>query len=245
MQVLSELQRLITELENASEQLQIAASADITVKHSMDVVRVAAVKLSVIKERIKIGGMNLNTKQAQHWEKEVENLDSILEVGFKRLSEHAKMPEKAHMSDSGFDVFAAKDVIILPNATAVVPLDLAIVLPKGYDAYILPRSGISAKTPIRVVTPPIDNGYRGAIGVILDNTHVSDFFAEDDHFIHALDGSLVRQEQRYPAGTALIRKGDKIAQLIIREKPLFIAVEIKGELDKTHRGNGGFGSTGI
>ena len=58
MQVLSELQRLVTELENASEQLQISASADITVKHSMDVVRVAAVKLSVIKERIKIGGMN-------------------------------------------------------------------------------------------------------------------------------------------------------------------------------------------
>lgn len=186
----------------------------------------------------------MNTEQAQYWEKEVEKLDSVLEVGFKKLSENARMPEKAHVDDSGFDVFAAQDTIILPNTTAVVPLDLAIVLPAGYDAYILPRSGISSKTPIRVVTPPIDNGYRGPIGVILDNTHVTDIFAQDDHYVHALDGSLVRRNHRYPAGTALIKAGDKIAQLIIRHRPLFVAKEIF-DLEDTSRGNNGFGSTGV
>lgn len=52
VKILNEMQRIIEELENASEQLQIAAKTDIAVKESMNVVGLAAMKLSVIKERI-------------------------------------------------------------------------------------------------------------------------------------------------------------------------------------------------
>lgn len=92
-----------------------------------------------------------------------------IRVGFKRLNDDAIIPTKAHPTDSGFDLCASKDVIIEPGETTVVPTGIAVELPPGYEATVRPRSGITAKTKLRVQLGTIDNEYRGEIGVIVDN----------------------------------------------------------------------------
>src|SRR5690625_113393 len=99
------------------------------------------------------------------------NLDEVMPigVGFKRLDESAIIPTKAHASDSGFDLYALEDTMIEPGETAVVPTGIAVKLPAGYEAQVRPRSGVTAKTKLRVQLGTIDNDYRGDIGVIVDN----------------------------------------------------------------------------
>src|SRR5690625_3792789 len=93
-------------------------------------------------------------------------------IGFKRLNDSATIPTKAHPTDSGFDLYASEDVIIEPGETAVVPTGIAVKLPEGYEAQVRPRSGVTAKTKLRVQIGTIDNGYAGEIGVIVDNKAV-------------------------------------------------------------------------
>src|SRR5690554_2706589 len=142
---------------------------------------------------------------ANRIEREANNLP--LEIGFKRLSENAVLPTKAHASDSGFDLYAAEDVIIEQGDTAVVKTDIAVVLPEGYEAQVRPRSGVTSKTKLRVQLGTIDNAYRGEIGVIVDN--INSFSA--DNFVSLLtyiDGkiSLDNSGGLYGEGTYLIRK---------------------------------------
>lgn len=185
----------------------------------------------------------INAEQAQAIEREANELP--LEIGFKRLSENATLPTKAHVNDSGFDVFAAADVVIEPGETVVVPTDIAVVLPKGYDAYIKNRSGVASKTKLRVVSPPIDEGYRGAIGIILDNI-AEDACGNEMQYLTHIDGLDYRTDSElYPNGTYLIRKGDKLAQLVVQPRPNTVAVEITGDLDETDRGDKGYGSSGV
>src|SRR5690625_3734428 len=73
-----------------------------------------------------------------------------IRVGFKRLTNSAVIPSKAHASDSGFDLVASEDVIVEPGETAVVPTGIAVELPAGYEAQVRPRSGVTAKTNLRV-----------------------------------------------------------------------------------------------
>src|SRR5690625_1261518 len=89
-----------------------------------------------------------------------------IKVGFKRLSDAATIPTKAHPTDSGFDLYASEDVIIEPGETVVVPTGIAVRLPEGYEAQVRPRSGVTAKTMRRGRIGTIDNGYGGEVGVI-------------------------------------------------------------------------------
>lgn len=168
---------------------------------------------------------------------------NVLEVGFKLLSDNAKLPTKAYPNDSGFDIYAAESRIIEPGHTAVIKTDLAIILPEGYDAYIKNRSGVSSKTKLRVVSPPIDEGYRGAIGIIIDNISTS---GNEFRKLRDIKGDLLNEP--YPSSRVstsyLIQKGDKIAQLVVQPRPNTVAVEITGDLDETARGTNGYGSSG-
>src|SRR5699024_2721368 len=96
-----------------------------------------------------------------------------ISVGFKRLTDGAVIPTKAHYNDSGFDLYASEDVIIEPCETAIVLTGIAVELPKGFEAQIRPRSGVTAKTKLRVQLGTIDNGYTGEIGVIVDNVRAT------------------------------------------------------------------------
>lgn len=156
-------------------------------------------------------------------------------VKIKRLHPDAVIPKKAHAGDAGFDLVAVEDVIIEPGETAVVPTGIAVELPPGYEATVRPRSGITAKTKLRVQLGTIDNEYRGEIGVIVDN--IARYGLGVDYY------SFYDCDTEW--GAYKIRKGDRIAQLVIQPMPAVEAYEVEGELKTTERGESGFGSTGV
>jgi len=128
------------------------------------------------------------------------------------------IPTYAKPGDAGADLVSARELIIGPGQTVLVPTGTAIELPEGYVGLIHPRSGLAANHGITVLNSPgtIDSGYRGEIAVILHNT----------------SGRSVQ-----------ITIGMRIAQLVIQrfETAEFEQVD---ELSATERGDGGFGSTG-
>jgi len=131
------------------------------------------------------------------------------------------LPEKATALCAGMDLRAAveSELSIDPGATAAVPTGLKIAVPPGFEAQIRPRSGLALKNSILVPNSPgtIDADYRGEIRVIL------------------LNGG---------ADVFVIRRGDRIAQMVIKPVPAVILEEVD-ELEDTERGAGGFGSTGV
>jgi len=126
-------------------------------------------------------------------------------------------PVFAHEDDACMDIFAADDLWLDPFSTRLVPSGFKIQLEKGWEAQIRPRSGNSLKKGFLVLFGTIDAGYTGEVGII----------------IHHMEPSL---------GPIKISKGDKIAQMAIREVPLVQASFGKIKKD-TERGEGGFGST--
>lgn len=172
-----------------------------------------------------------------------------MQLQVKKLSVHATIPTKAHATDSGFDLYAADDIYIKPGETVVIPTDIAIKLPEGYEAQVRPRSGVTSKTKLRVQLGTIDNAYTGAIGIIVDNISLEYLFLppqlRDVHndFVYLVDGFKSRTINRQKQGTYLIRKGDKIAQLVVQPVAL-PTLKVVDELDETDRGESGFGSSG-
>jgi dUTP pyrophosphatase len=166
-----------------------------------------------------------------------------MNLKIKRLKD-VPLPQYAKVGDSGFDLVAAEDVIIEPGETKSVPTGLAFELPPGYELQVRPRSGISVKTKLRVILGTVDSGFRGEVGVIVDNiaeiTHVTDYIATD------ISGETVMCDVHLgyiKDNSYIIRKGDRIAQAVIKpvEHAQFIEV---AELGASDRGEGGFGSTG-
>jgi dUTP pyrophosphatase len=129
-------------------------------------------------------------------------------------------PSYAHPGDAGADITASESLVLAPGERALVKTGLSIALPNGYVAFVMPRSGLALKHGIALVNSPgtIDAGYRGEIGVIMLNTDQTESFT--------------------------INAGDRIAQLVIQPvvRAEFVPVD---ELPGTHRGAGGFGSTGV
>lgn len=129
------------------------------------------------------------------------------------------VPAYAHPGDAGADLVATETVELGPGDRATVGTGTAIALPDGYVAFVVPRSGLAAKHGITVVNTPgtVDAGYRGEIRVILLNTDATTPYT--------------------------ITAGDRIAQLIVMPvtRARFVPVE---RLPGSHRGEGGFGSTG-
>jgi dUTP pyrophosphatase len=138
---------------------------------------------------------------------------------FRRIHPDAVLPAYAHPSDAGMDVRSVDDLVITPGRRALVHTGLVMALPPMYEAQVRPRSGLALKNGITVLNTPgtIDSGYRGEVGVILAN------FGEEDF---------------------VVRKGDKIAQIVIAPVTQPVIEETE-TVDETDRGAGGFGSTGV
>ncbi len=142
-----------------------------------------------------------------------------VDVLVQRLDPELPVPAYAHPGDAGADICTAVDVELAPGERAKVPTGLAIALPAGYAAFVHPRSGLAARFGVSIVNAPgtVDAGYRGEIQVILVNHD--------------------------PAQPVVLRRGDRIAQLVIQRVELarFHEVEL---LPGSARGTGGHGSTG-
>ncbi len=169
----------------------------------------------------------------------------MIKVGFKRLTEDAILPVKAHATDSGFDLFANEYVIIEPGETKVIKTGIAIKLPLGYEAQVRPRSGITSKTKLRVQLGTIDNDYTGEIGIIVDNVKSKKFASYPRYaapiFVEDKDYHITKEVYQEPIK---IKKGDKLAQLVIAPIPEVQAYEFT-DTPVTERGDKGFGSTGV
>jgi len=135
----------------------------------------------------------------------------------KRLSETAILPIRASKGSVGYDLSAAQAMVIPAKGKGIVPTNLAISFPIGVYGRIAPRSGLAWKKHIDVGAGVIDQDYRGDVGVVLFNHGVEDL---------------------------KIAQGDRVAQLIL-ECYKVVDVEEVSQLDKTARGKGGFGSTGM
>jgi dUTP pyrophosphatase len=134
----------------------------------------------------------------------------------KRLVPEAVLPKISSPGDAGYDLSASAALDVAPGDWKVVPTGLAIAVPEGTYGRVAPRSGLAAKRGITTGAGVVDSSYRGQVGVVLFN-HGKESFK--------------------------IEVGDRIAQLILEKIETLPVVEVD-ELDCTHRGEGGFGSTG-
>ncbi len=141
-----------------------------------------------------------------------------MEIEIVKLNPAAIIPCYAHPGDAGLDLFSIEEASISPGETKLIKTGIAIALPANTEAQIRPRSGLALKHSVTVLNSPgtIDAGYRGEIGVILIN-----------------HGKKVFQ----------VIPGMKIAQMVIASI-ILPKVTVVRELNRTSRGNKGFGSTG-
>lgn len=166
-------------------------------------------------------------------------------VGFKRLTDSAIIPVRAHATDSGFDLFADEDVTILAGEYGtLISTGIAVKLPPGYEAQVRPRSGVSSKTSLRVVLGTVDNGYRGEISVIVDNIAPISWDTQLEYDFETNEIVGVEVDRDDYSGAITIEKGSKIAQLVVVPYYVGSSYEVKEELPETDRGTSGFGSTG-
>jgi len=166
-----------------------------------------------------------------------------LRVKIKRVKD-VELPKYAREFDAGFDLVAAEDVTIEPGETKVIPTGLAFEIPPGYEMQIRPRSGMSRKTKLRVVLGTIDSGYRGEVGVIVDNVSTVEYASKPRYATGILVGDNdfnITKPINYEV--IKINKGDRIAQGVIAPVETAHFVEVD-ELSDSERGAGGFGSTG-
>jgi dUTP pyrophosphatase len=130
-----------------------------------------------------------------------------------------QLPRYAHPGDAGADLHACEQLTIDPGDYALVATGVSMAIPEGYGGFVLPRSGLAARSGVTVLNAPglIDSGYRGELKVALINHGPA------------------------PLG---IEVGDRIAQLVIMavSTPEYVEVDA---LEDTDRGSGGFGSTGM
>jgi len=127
-------------------------------------------------------------------------------------------PSYANPGDAGADLYATEHDLVERGETKLITVNTSIAIPDGYVGMVCSRSGLALKRSVFVLNAPgiIDSGYRGKLGVILHNASDKDFS---------------------------IAPGERIAQLVfVKYEP--VEFNIVESLDKTERGDNGFGSTG-
>ena len=129
-------------------------------------------------------------------------------------------PEQATSHSAGFDLRAcvAVDTIVASGERVLIPTGIALAIPEGHEAQIRPRSGLALKHGVTLLNAPgtIDADYRGEVAVIVINHGAEPF---------------------------VVRRGDRIAQLVVARVPEIVFEESE-TLPETARGAGGFGHTG-
>ena len=158
----------------------------------------------------------------------IESMESIVNsVGYRDTvtvavefcHPNTKEPTYANPDDAGCDVYAVETSHLAPGATMIVRTGLKVAVPAGWMLSVRPRSGMSAKTGIRVANAPgtIDTGYRDEVGIILHNT------GNEIYTINA---------------------GDRIAQFVIEPAPMIKFKKVDSVEEIGQNRGGGFGHSG-
>lgn len=139
-----------------------------------------------------------------------------------RIDPDLPLPQRGHADDAGIDVFSAEDIDLAPGVRHLTGTGLAVRIPPGFVGLMHPRSGLAHKAGLSMVNTPgtIDAGYTGELKV-----------------------NLINHDPETPIE---IRRGDRIAQLIIQRVETWPVREVGSveELGESARGAKGFGSTG-
>lgn len=166
-------------------------------------------------------------------------------VPYEICHEKAKEPAYAHVTDSGMDVFALEDITLAPGEQKIIPIGIKVAIPAGYELQVRPKSGISAKTKLRIANAPgtIDAGYRDEIGIIVENVEPP---IKDIQYDFNEDGSVnVNSISIIHGSSYTIGEGQKIAQLVLAEVPKVTLLKVEKVSDIGEDRGGGFGSTGL
>jgi dUTP pyrophosphatase len=139
-----------------------------------------------------------------------------------RLDPELPLPRAAVPGDAAVDLFARTAVTLAPGGgRARVPTGIALILPPGVAALVLPRSGLAAQHGVTCLNAPglVDPGYRGEVEAVLVNTD--------------------------PTAPYKVQRGDRVAQLLVLPVPALRLEEAPGSaLEPTARGAAGFGHSG-
>ncbi|MFV0437570.1 MAG: dUTP diphosphatase [Desulfopila sp.] len=137
------------------------------------------------------------------------------------LARDLVLPAYETAGSAGMDVCAAvkEATTIAAGEIALIPTGFGVAIPDGFEIQVRPRSGLAVRYGITVVNSPgtIDADYRGEVKVALINLGNRPF---------------------------VVRRGDRIAQLVLAPVAT-ISWQLTAELDRTERGDGGFGHTGV
>lgn len=144
----------------------------------------------------------------------------IVDVQIQKLTDTATIPTYSHTTDACADIYADEDVIIAPGQTHMVSTGLAFAIPEGFVVHVYARSGLSAKTSLRLANSVgiIDAGYRDELKILCWNTGTEPFHIE---------------------------KGMRIAQMDIMPSPAMEFYEVDNVKDIPGDRLGGFGSSGL
>jgi len=150
-------------------------------------------------------------------------MQSEIEIKFKRLQKELidiPLPSYATKGSAGMDIYAAveKPITVTCGKIEMVPTNISVEIPDGYEIQVRPRSGLAAKHGIGILNSPgtIDSDYRGEIKIIIINFGAEDF---------------------------IIQPAERIAQLVVSKVYTAKFIE-SNDLNNTSRGEGGFGHTG-
>jgi len=154
---------------------------------------------------------------------EQNRIMSEIEIKIKRLDKKfydVPLPTYSTKGSAGMDIRAAVDkgIILKKGKIDLIPTNLSVEIPEGYEIQVRPRSGLALKHGIGILNSPgtIDSDYRGEIKIIMMNFSNEDF---------------------------AIKRGDRIAQLVV-SKVYSAKLNETDDLNDSHRGEGGFGHTG-
>lgn len=147
----------------------------------------------------------------------MEDLNYMPEVEFIKVHPDAKLPDKAHDRDTGYDLYSVEETTVPAHGSAVVPIGIKVgYIPEGYWFKVEAKSGLSFKHGLIPHPGVIDNEYRGDMGTKIYNHSKEDY---------------------------IFKKGDKVAQIAFYYN-LSMKLKWGTEAKESVRGEGGFGSTG-
>lgn len=136
-------------------------------------------------------------------------------LNIQRMVKDLPLPKKFSDGAGGIDLYSAIDTTVPFEDRKLIPTGIKVEIPRGHVGIIKSRSG-NALNKLDVQAGVIDSDYRGEIKVLLENAECY--------------------------GHKVIKKGDRIAQLLILESPQVIIREVE-EVSVTERNENGFGST--
>ena len=145
-------------------------------------------------------------------------MNNSINIKIKLLNENAKVPNKKHELDIGYDLYSDNEYLLKAHSVTMVHLGISIELPNNVGGFVLPRSGLSSQHLIAPINSPglIDPGYIGELMVPLMNYSNIDYTVE---------------------------RNERIAQLVAINTQI-IKFQQVDDHDASDRSTGGFGSTG-